>query len=201
MRTKYKPWAKPYLDEHPSISLSKDAFLGMKDYYLEIGSGKGKFICDMASMYPDKTFVGIEKNVTVSGMCCKKIVESGLKNAFLYFDFIEKVIDEMKDNTVEGIFLNFSDPWPKERHTKRRLTNQNLMTKYYRVLKKDGHLYFKTDNEDLFNFTIESLRESPFKIINLNPKYDQLDEFDAITEYEENFREEKKNIYRLVLQK
>ncbi len=201
MRTKYKPWARPYLEEHPEIALSKEAFLSKSDYFLEIGPGKGQFLTDMATRYPDYTFIGVEKNVTVSGMCCKKICESGLKNAFLYFDFIEQVINDIKDNSINGIFLNFSDPWPKPRHAKRRLTNQNLLNEYYRILKNDACLYMKTDNEDLFNYTIELLRDSSFQIVEVNPNYTDLAEFDTLTEYESEFRKEGKIIYRLVLRK
>ena len=106
-----------------------------------------------------------------------------------------------KDESVEGIFLNFSDPWPKKRHAKRRLTSNSFLLEYYRILKKGAKLIFKTDNLDLFNYSLEVISESPFKLVDANRDYDGLDTFDATTEYERNFRELGQPIYRLILEK
>ena len=202
MRTKYKPWAEPYIKEHTEVMFSLEQLLSLdRPYYLEIGSGKGQFLVDMAKKFPDKFFVGVERNVTCSGFTAKKLVESEIENAKLMFINAEILIKEIKDNSIESIFLNFSDPWPKKRHHKRRLTAKYYLENYYRVLKKGGRLIIKTDNIDLFNFTLENISETQFKLIYQNDNYLVLDEFDTMTEYEKSFRDEGIKINRLILEK
>ena len=202
MRTKYKPWAKPYIDEHKEVTFSKEELLSFdKPYYLEIGSGKGQFLVDMANKFPDKFFVGIEKNVTCAGFTAKKLVEQEITNAKLMFINAELLMGEIKDNSVEVIFLNFSDPWPKKRHHKRRLTADSFLANYYRVLKSGGRLIIKTDNVDLFAFTLENLVNSKFKLVYKTDNYMNYDEFDTMTEYEKSFRDEGVAIHRLILEK
>ena len=202
MRTKYKPWAKPYIEEHVEVMFTQGQLLSFdKPYYLEIGSGKGQFLVDMAKKFPDKFFVGVERNVTCAGFSAKKLVESELQNAKLMFINAEVLMPAIKDESIEGIFLNFSDPWPKKRHHKRRLTAESYLNNYYRVLKKGGRLVIKTDNPDLFTFTVENIENSKFKVLEKTDDYKTLDEFDTMTEYEQSFREEGINIHRIVLEK
>lgn len=202
MRTKYKPWAEPYIKEHTEVMFSLEQLLSFnKPYYLEIGSGKGQFLVDMAKKFPDKFFVGVERNITCSGFTAKKLVESEINNAKLMFINAEILIKEIKDNSIESIFLNFSDPWPKKRHHKRRLTAKYYLENYYRILKNGGRLIIKTDNVDLFNFTLENISETKFKLIYKNDNYLVLDEFDTMTEYEKSFRDEGIKINRLILEK
>jgi tRNA (guanine-N7-)-methyltransferase len=202
MRTKYKPWALPYIQEHVEVMLTEEQLLNFdKPYYLEIGSGKGQFLVDMAKKFPKKFFVGVERNVTCCGFTAKKLVEEKLENAKLMFINAELLLNNIKDNSIDGIFLNFSDPWPKKRHHKRRLTAEAFLKNYYRVLKPGARIMMKTDNPDLFAFTLENLENSPFKIIEQNDNYLTHDEFDTMTEYEQSFREEGIAIHRLVLEK
>ena len=172
-----------------------------KPYYLEIGSGKGQFLADMAKKFPDKFFVGVERNVTCSGFTAKKLVEEKITNAKLMFINAELLMNDINDNSIEGIFLNFSDPWPKKRHHKRRLTAISYLNNYYRVLKKGGRLIIKTDNPDLFSFTLENIEGLQFKVISKTDNYQELDTFDTMTEYEQSFREEGVPIHRLILEK
>ena len=202
MRTKYKPWALPYIQEHKEVMFDLEQLSAFdKPYYLEIGSGKGQFLVDMAIKFPDKYFIGVERNVTCCGFTAKKLVEKEITNAKLMFINAEILMQEIKDNSLEGIFLNFSDPWPKKRHQKRRLTAERYLANYYRTLKKGGRLVFKTDNPDLFAFTLENLESSPFKVISKTDDYQEYDDFDMMTEYEASFREEGIPIHRLVLEK
>lgn len=202
MRTKYKPWAKPYIDEHKEVTLTKEELLSFdKPYYLEIGSGKGQFLVDMAKKFPHKFFVGVERNVTCAGFTAKKLVEQEITNAKLMFINAELIMGEIKDNSIEAIFLNFSDPWPKKRHHKRRLTAESFLANYYRVLKCGGRLIIKTDNVDLFAFTLENLVNSKFKLVYKTDNYMDYDEFDTMTEYEKSFRDEGVAIHRLILEK
>ena len=202
MRTKYKPWAKPYIDEHVEVMFTQEQLLSFdKPYYLEIGSGKGQFLVDMAKKFSNKFFVGVERNVTCCGFTAKKLVEEEITNAKLMFINAEILIVNIPDNSIDGIFLNFSDPWPKKRHHKRRLTAISYLNNYYRVLKSGGHLVIKTDNPDLFTFTLENIQETKFKTISQTDNYMDYDSFDTMTEYEQSFREEGVPIHRLVLEK
>ena len=201
MRTKYKPWAKPFIEEHVEVMCPFDQLNDYIPYFLEIGSGKGQFLANMANLHPDITFIGIERNVTCAGFTAKKLVEQEIKNAKLVYAPAEACLPNIKEGSVEGLFLNFSDPWPKKRHAKRRLTSNSFLLEYYRILKKGGRLIFKTDNYDLFTFSIEMIQESPFKLVEANYQYDGKDSFDTCTEYEANFRELGQPIYRLILEK
>lgn len=202
MRTKYKPWALPYIKEHQEVMMELPELLSLtQPYYLEIGSGKGQFLVDMAKKFPDKFFIGVERNVTCCGFTAKKLVEEKIFNAKLMFLNAEQMFNDMKDNSIEAIFLNFSDPWPKKRHHKRRLTANSYLDNYYRVLKKGGRLIIKTDNTELFSFTLENLENTKFKLVYKTDDYQDYDEFDTMTEYEQSFREEGVNIHRLILEK
>lgn len=201
MRTKFKAWAQPYIEEHPEVSFSDEDLSSLDDFYLEIGSGKGDFITNMAIKFPDLSFVGIEKNVTCAGFAYKKIVNSEVKNAHMLYADAEIVTPKLKDKSVRIIFLNFSDPWPKVRHHKRRLTSERFLQEYLRILKDDGRLIFKTDNVDLFEYSLKMLPENGFKIISFTDNYDGLDEFDTQTEYEQFFRNEGTPIHRVIVEK
>lgn len=202
MRTKFKAWTKPYIDEHPEVMITMDEMKKLDHIFaLEIGSGKGKFLIDMAKKYPNKDFIGVERNVTCSGITAKKLVEEDIKNARLLFENADILLDVIKDGVVENIFLNFSDPWPKKKHAKRRLTAPGFLAKYHRVLASQGTIRIKTDNEALYRFTLENISESPFVLLEYTENYQDLDEFDAMSEYEMNFRESGNPIYRLVVKK
>lgn len=196
MRTKYKPWAKPFLEEHQEVQISLESVSSLDNIYLEIGSGKGQFLVEMAKKFPERYFLGIEKNITCSGFTAKKLVEAQLPNAYLMSMDAENVLDALKEKSVNIIYLNFSDPWPKVRHHKRRLTSERFTSLYKKVLKDDGYIIQKTDNIDLFNFSIETFNEQGFDIFEIDYDY-QLDENDVLTEYEESFRNEGQKIYRL----
>lgn len=202
MRTKFKAWTVPYIEEHQEVMFNEEQLLHFdKPYYLEIGSGKGQFLVDMAKKFPDKFFVGIERNVTCCGFTAKKLVEEELQNAKLMFLNAELLMDKIADNSIEAIFLNFSDPWPKKRHHKRRLTADSYLKNYYRVLKSGGRLIIKTDNVDLFAFTLENLENSSLKLVSKTDDYQDYDSFDTMTEYEKSFRDEGVPIHRIVLEK
>ena len=200
MRTKFKAWAEPYLKEHQEVSFSNEKIENLYDVYLEIGSGKGDFLIQMSEKYPDLLFVGVEKNVTCSGITAKKIVETSSKAKIIWAD-AQELLPLFKDGSVNTLFLNFSDPWPKKRHHKRRLTSDLFLKEYLRVLKKGGRLIFKTDNIDLFNDSLEVFMETEFTLISKTNDYDGKDEFDAQTEYETNFRQKGTPINRVIYQK
>ena len=202
MRTKFKAWTEPYINEHPEVCLTKEQFISLDcPINLEIGSGKGNFLINLAKMFPDQLFVGIERNVTCAGITCKKLVDNEMTNAKLMWVDAGLLLPEVKDDVIDRVFLNFSDPWPKKRHAKRRLTAIQFLNSYYRVLKKGGRIIIKTDQKDLYDFTLENLPETKFNIIYQTENYQELDPFDTMTEYEESFRKEGLPIYRLILEK
>ena len=200
MRTKFKAWAEPYLEEHPEVSYTDEEIEKLTDVYLEIGSGKGDFLLKMSEKYPDLLFVGIEKNVTCAGITAKKLLESESKAKIIWAD-AQELLPAFKDESVNILFLNFSDPWPKKRHHKRRLTSDLFLKEYLRVLKKGGRLIFKTDNIDLFNDSLEVFETTEFTLVSRTNDYDGKDEFDAQTEYETNFRQKGTPINRVIYQK
>ena len=202
MRTKYKPWTKPYIEEHKEVQIDIPSLVNFsRPYYLEIGSGKGQFLLNMAINNPDKFFIGVERNLTCAGFTAKKLVDNKIDNAKIMWENADRILLELKDDSIESIFLNFSDPWPKKRHAKRRLTSDSFLGQYYRILKKGAKLIFKTDNYDLFTYSLEILENSTFKLVEANYSYDGKDPFDEITEYEASFRELGQPIYRLILEK
>ncbi len=204
MRTKYKQWAVDYLVEHKEIVLEKidlsQEFL-KKPLCLEVGSGKGDFILNFSQKHLDKSFIGIERVETVAGMMARKLVEAKSTNV-LVFPYDAKIaFEQLGENVVDTIYLNFVDPWPKKKHAKRRLTFHTFLEAYYRVLKPGGSLIFKSDNDGLYEFTLEEIQTSKFILVKNEPNY-QFDEVnDAMTEYERKFRDLGQPIHRIVLRK
>ena len=196
MRTKYKPWAKPYLEEHTEVQVTEEVLSTLDNIYLEIGSGKGQFLVEMSKKNPTRNYLGIERNVTCAGFTAKKLVVEEITNAKLLFMDAEKALSMMKEKSVNILYLNFSDPWPKTRHHKRRLTSDRFTSLYKKVLKDDGVIIQKTDNLELFDFSIETFLEAGFKIIEEDRNY-MLDDEDVLTEYEEDFRSKNLPIYRM----
>ncbi|HKL73160.1 MAG TPA: tRNA (guanosine(46)-N7)-methyltransferase TrmB [Candidatus Onthovivens sp.] len=206
MRVTYKAWAVEYLKESNLNQLKIEEanedinnFIREKDTFLEIGPGKGKFIISLATKFPDYNFLVVELNATISGIALKKIDESGLKNIKIICGDFYKLVDVIEPNSLQGIFLNFSDPWPKKRHAKRRLTSPLFLENYIKILKNDHYIYFKSDNEGLYQYTLEIFNEFKLNIIENNPDYNELAKLDALSEYEEKFRNQGTKIKRIVV--
>jgi tRNA (guanine-N7-)-methyltransferase len=168
---------------------------------IEIGMGKGRFIIDMAKQNPDINFVGIEKFSSVLVRAVEKQNEEQLPNLlFMRMDaeYIENYFDK---GEVDYIFLNFSDPWPKDRHAKRRLTSVQFLGRYRNILAKGGGVTFKTDNRPLFDFSLEQVGEAGWELLNVT--YDlhnsEYAEGNVMTEYEERFSSMGNPICRMVI--
>ena len=166
-----------------------------KKIYVEIGMGKGDFISNMANIDKENIYIGIELCIPVLAIAIKKInrfeEENGkMKNLYL-MSFDAKTINEyFEEGQIEKIYLNFSDPWPKKRHTKRRLTSSVFLNKYESLFKNEKRIEMKTDNDDLYEFSIESLIENGYDVIKTDTNY-----LDTIrTEYEDKFISLGKNI-------
>ena len=164
--------------------------------YLELGCGKGKFITSRALADPEANFVGIEGLDAVIVRGLEKATENEVNNVRFVLEYVKDIRDFFEEGELDGIYLNFSDPWPKARHAKRRLTFGDTMLKYKQVLKPEGFIAFKTDNEGLFDFTMEEIERLGFEIKEMSRDLHNSDlaakEF--TTEYEEKFHGAGKNI-------
>lgn len=166
--------------------------------YIEIGMGKGKFIIENAKKNPHINFIGIEKYDSVMVRAVEKLEKFDLKNIKLV-RMDARLIDEIFDKEIDLIYLNFSDPWPKKRHEIRRLTSKNFLDKYNKIFKKEQIIIQKTDNKDLFCFSLMSLNNENYKFEELS--FDYNDENNITTEYEEKFKKLGNPIYRVVAKK
>lgn len=172
--------------------------------YLEIGMGRGDFITKMAARFPEHVYIGIEKQAPLLLAAAQKIKLQNLTNVKLMNLDATHLLDCFEQDSIHGIYLNFSDPWLKNRYHKRRLTHSINLEKYEQVLINAGTLHFKTDNLELFQFSIEHLNESKFRIVreirdlyNLD-NIQNVDPADLIfvqTEYEKKFVQANKPIY------
>ncbi len=205
MRVKYKPWAVQYLVDHPEVAKEKfdpnDGFFKAPKIALEIGSGKGDFILTLAKRNPDTHYVSVEVIRSVAGVLAKKIVDNKMDNILLYPVDVEFLFEAIPDGFFDVIYLNFSDPWPKKKHAKRRLTFHKFLDQYHRLLKENGKVIFKTDNTDLYEFSMEEFKNSKFINISFIDDYVFDETNDAMTEYETKFRAEGKIIHKIIAQR
>ena len=123
--------------------------------YLELGIGKGDFIAAIAEQTPDVNFVGLEAESTVLYAAARKVRDKSLGNVRLAVFNVANIDEIFAEHEVDRIYINFCDPWPRNKHAKRRLTNINFLDKYRRILKSGGELHFKTDNRPLFEYSLE----------------------------------------------
>ena len=164
--------------------------------YIEIGCGKGDFIIANAINHPENNYVAIEKYDTVLMYAVKKIDKDIPNLRFIRMDALE--INEVFDKEVDLIYLNFSDPWPKERHAKRRLTHERFLKLYDDIFKSSKTIFMKTDNIHLFEFSIESLSDYGYKLKNISLDLINSDiKENFMTEYEKKFSEKGTRINRL----
>ena len=170
--------------------------------YIEIGMGKGKFLMRLAEKNPHIHYIGIEKYSSVLLRAIQKMEEEPLPN-LLFIRMDAENIDEVFDlDEVDRIYLNFSDPWPKDRHAKRRLPSKEFLARYDRFLKKDGVLEFKTDNRGLFDFAVEELPQAGWKLVKIT--YDlhhdeEMMQGNVMTEYEQKFSSMGNPIYKYII--
>lgn len=181
----------------------RDFFQGNKDarLYMELGCGKGKFLCSRAQADPDAYFVGIEGLDAVLIRGLERADEGRIANIRFVMDYVSDIRDYFEDNELDGIYLNFSDPWPKPRHAKRRFTFGDTLLKYKQILKPGGFVAFKTDNEELFAFTLEEIERLGLHIEEFSRDLHASDYAakDFTTEYEEKFHGKGKNINYVLL--
>ena len=162
--------------------------------------GKGQFVIGMAQKNPHLNFIGIEKFDSVMVRALEKVIEAGeLPNLKLLKIDADELTEIFEENEVAGVYLNFSDPWPKPRHAKRRLTHENFLKLYQTIMKEDGAIRFKTDNRLLFEYSLASLSQYGMILqdvaLDLHKREDL--EWNVMTEYEQKFSAKGQPIYRL----
>jgi len=188
-----RPRKKKHGDERreacQDIIITDKTQIKSKPVIIEIGCGKGRFITELAARHPDKYFIALEKVPDIIVLAAEKIKNENIPNVNFICDDVKNLLNYFGENEVESIYLNFSDPWPKAGHHKRRLTYKSFLDIYRYILTANGKIYLKTDNRPLFDFSIEQLSENGFTMDNItydlhNSEYN-LD--NIMTEYETNF--------------
>lgn len=169
---------------------------GRRPLYLEIGCGKGKYILTRAEWEPDACFLAVEGQESVILRAMEKAEAAERSNLRLFIDYVKDLRDYFQEGELDGIYLNFSDPWPKARHDKRRLTYHKRLDNYFQVLGPDGFVEFKTDNDSLYDFTLQEIGLAGLEIAEETRDLHGSD-FESrlvTTEYEDKFRAAGKNI-------
>lgn len=168
--------------------------------HIEIGMGKGKFITTLALQNPNINYIGIEKFSSVLLRAIEKRQQLDCNNLyFLRFD-AEAITNLFDQDEISRVYLNFSDPWPKDRHAKRRLTSKEFLSRYNQFLSKDGYVAFKTDNRSLFDFSLEEVELAGWKLkdVTFDLHHSEYIEGNIMTEYEERFSSIGNPIHRCV---
>ena len=179
-------WAEVFGNDHP--------------IHIEVGMGKGQFIIEMAKRNPEINYIGIEKYSSVLVRAVEKLEDFEQNNLRLIRMDAENIEEVFDKDEVDRIYLNFSDPWPKDRHAKRRLTSTRFLERYNNILTPEGRVMFKTDNKDLFDFSLEQVEEAGWILENhtYDLHHSEYNEGNVMTEYEEKFYAKGNPICRLV---
>lgn len=189
MKEKRGKWNTVFGNDHP--------------VYLEVGMGKGRFITELAALYPERNYVGIEKYSSVLLRALEKREQhKELTNLFFLRMDAEELPEVFGPNEVSGIYLNFSDPWPKDRHAKRRLPSKEFLARYSQILKPEGRVEFKTDNRPLFDFALDQVKEADWRLeaCTFDLHHDKkMMQGNIMTEYEERFSSQGNPIFKMVI--
>ena len=217
MRLRNIPGAKdaildsPYVVQEPSAhkGMWSEVFPARQPVHIEVGMGKGRFLMDMAQIHPEINYIGIEMYDSVLLRALQKreeleVVGKKLENLFFMRMDARLLPEVFEKGEVDRIYLNFSDPWPKARHAKRRLTSREFLERYDRILTREGRVEFKTDNRPLFEFSLEEAAASKWTLtahtfdLHHTPA---MMEGNVMTEYEEKFSSEGNPICKLIIQR
>lgn len=206
MRMRNKPWATDFISAHPSViqdpSLLKGKWkkeFSVKKIVLEIGSGKGDYWRKMAELQPDCLWIALERDKNVSASALKK---DNPKNAVWIVGEAQELENWFDLKEIDTVHLNFSDPWPKKRYHKRRLTSNLFIERMLKITTDVSEFKFKTDNKDLFEYTLLVWEDYPLKLTEFSVDFRRNEHNDdAITEYEQHFMDLNQVIYRAVWRK
>ena len=210
MRLRRKPWIdEAILDYADFLSIGwpencrgcwQDIFArGERPLWVELGTGKGQSIAGLAAQHEDVNIIGIELQRGVLYYAGQKVAAAELANVRLVEGDISELLDVFAPGEVDRFYLNFCDPWPKARHAKRRLTHRGFLEKYATLLAPQGEIHFKTDNHDLFYFSIEEFQALGWTLRDVTDDLHQNEPAENVrTEYEQKFSAKGQPIYRLV---
>lgn len=207
MRLRNKPYAWDKIKVHPEYVVANPSdyqgkwqalFGNDQPIHMELGTGRGDFIIGMAKLYPEINFIGIEKYTSVIIDVLEKLLENSLPNVKLLNIDGDQIEEIFSANELERIYLNFSDPWPKARHHKRRLTHESFLKKYKNILCDQGEVHMKTDNQMLFEASLEYFSCFGYGLQNVSLDLHKSDmQNNVMTEYEMKFSQKGNRIYRL----
>ncbi|MBE5830643.1 MAG: tRNA (guanosine(46)-N7)-methyltransferase TrmB [Butyrivibrio sp.] len=189
-------------DPETKKGLWKEVFGNDRPIHIEIGMGKGRFLMDLAEQNPNINYVGIEKYSSVLLRAIQKQELRQLPNVKFIRMEAEDITEVFAPSEVDKIYLNFSDPWPKDRHAKRRLPSREFLARYDKILKPDGVVEFKTDNMDLFDFALEEVEPAGWNLdaVTYDLHNDEvMNEGNVMTEYEERFSSQGNPIYKYIV--
>lgn len=181
----------------------QEVFGNQNPVQIEVGMGKGRFIMDMARLHPEVNYIGVEMYDSVLLRAVQKIeqLEEKLPNLYFIRTDARNLPEIFGKEEVDRIYLNFSDPWPKDRHAKRRLTSRQFLERYDQILVKHGQVEFKTDNRPLFEFSLDEIRETGWTLLahTFDLHHDkQMMEGNVMTEYEEKFSSAGNPIHKFI---
>ena len=199
MRMRKKKWVRPFLDSEKDYLI--DSLETKMPVYLEIGMGMGDFICESALANKDIFFLGLEKDETCVARTIIKAKELNLLNFKVMHINADEILEHFKENSVDRIYLHFSDPWPKKGHHKRRLTYNSFLEKYKFILKDKGEIIFKTDNKAFFEDSLEYFKEANLKVLDISYDYHSVKRNEPLTGYERKFKDLGNPIYYVKLTK
>ena len=194
----------PFVVQEPESCRGRwaEVFGNENPIHIEVGMGKGRFLMDMAVLHPEINYIGIEMydSVLLRAVQKREKLETELKNLFFIRMDARQLPEVFAEGEVDRIYLNFSDPWPKDRHARRRLTSPPFMAVYDQILQKDGRVEFKTDNQDLFSYSLEAIPEAGWRITEYTRDlhHSEMAEGNVMTEYEAKFSAQGKPICKLV---
>ena len=195
MRLRKRKWVDPLINSDTKYIIQNTN--NYNNFILEIGMGMGDFLLESAVNNKDKMFIGIEKDRTCVGKVLKKLDEQNIDNVRILLIDAKNILNYINIDSVEHIYLHFSDPWPKKHHHKRRLTYESFLLLYEKILIDDGLLTFKTDNTNLFNDSLEYFKSSNFLIVKEDRDYHKVLRKEPLTAYERKFIEKGCPIYYL----
>ncbi|MDN6639673.1 MAG: tRNA (guanosine(46)-N7)-methyltransferase TrmB [Tetragenococcus sp.] len=207
MRIRKRPGAAEMVANNPQFVVPdpkkwrghwKERFANDHPLHIEIGMGKGQFITEMAKAHPENNYIGIDLETTVVSFALDKVKEAELSNVQLLHVDGSALTEYFADSEVDLIYLNFSDPWPKKKHEKRRLTSKKFLAIDEEILQPGGEIHFKTDNQGMFEYSLASFSQYGMTIKQVWLDLHASDFADNImTEYEEKFSEKGQPIYRV----
>ena len=180
----------------------QNVFGNSNPIHIEIGMGKGRFLTALAKQNPEINYIGIERydSVLIRALEKREQSEEQISNLFYLCEDAKNLPDIFAEGEIARIYLNFSDPWPKDRHAKRRLTSTEFFARYHQILAKDGEVMFKTDNRILFDFSLEQVPLAGWKLkdVTFDLHHSEYANGNIMTEYEEKFSSMGNPIFRLV---